>query len=110
MWVYPEIRTLGDYPEYWARHDPGRTMFKVADRKISFAEFDKLANQAAHFLLDQGAEADTLIGFMGKNSLDFYAAIFGCARTRAGLVVLRLARTIRRSSCIHPAPPESPRG
>ena len=88
MWVYPEIRTLGDYPEYWARHDPGRTMFKVADRKISFAEFDKLANQAAHFLLDQGAEADTLIGFMGKNSLDFYAAIFGCARTRAGLVVL----------------------
>jgi acyl-CoA synthetase (AMP-forming)/AMP-acid ligase II len=88
MWVYPEIRTLGDYPTYWARHDPDRTAFKTLDRTVSFSEFDGLANRAAHFLLDVGAEPDRLIGFMGKNSLDFYLALFGCARTRAGLVVL----------------------
>lgn len=88
MWVYPEIRTLGDYPSYWARHDGGRAMFKMDDRVVSFAEFDSMANRAANYLLRHGAEADKLIGYMGKNTLDFYAAFFGCARTRAGLVVV----------------------
>ena len=88
MWAYPEIRTLGDYPSYWARHDPSRTALRMLDRTVSFAEFDQLANRAAHFLLAQGAAPDRLIGYMGKNSIDFYLALFGCARTRAGLVVL----------------------
>jgi acyl-CoA synthetase (AMP-forming)/AMP-acid ligase II len=88
MWVYPEIRTLGDYPAYWARHDAARPALKTADRVVSFAEFDMRANQSAHFLLGHGAEAEKLIGYCGKNSLDFYFAIFGCARTRAGMVVL----------------------
>lgn len=88
MWAYPEIRTLGDYPSYWARHDPSRTALRTLDRTVSFAEFDQLANRAAHFLLAQGAAPDRLIGYMGKNSIDFYLALFGCARTRAGLVVL----------------------
>jgi acyl-CoA synthetase (AMP-forming)/AMP-acid ligase II len=88
MWAYPEIRTLGDYPNYWARHDPDRNALKTLERTVSFAEFDQLANRAAHFLIGQGAEADRLIGYMGKNSVDFYLALFGCARTRAGLVVL----------------------
>jgi acyl-CoA synthetase (AMP-forming)/AMP-acid ligase II len=88
MWVYPEIRTLGDYPDYWARHHPERPALKTADRCVSFAAFDTLANQSAHYLLTRGAEADTLIGYCGKNSFDFYFAIFGCARTRAGIVVL----------------------
>jgi acyl-CoA synthetase (AMP-forming)/AMP-acid ligase II len=88
MWVYPEIRTLGDFPDYYARHDHKRPALKTADRSVSFGEFDTRANQSAHFLLSHGAEADRLIGYCGKNSLDFYFALFGCARTRAGLVVL----------------------
>jgi acyl-CoA synthetase (AMP-forming)/AMP-acid ligase II len=88
MWVYPEIRTLGDYPSYWARHDANRVALKTATRTVNFAEFDARANQSAHFLLAHGAKADQLIGYCGKNSLDFYFALFGCARTRAGMVVL----------------------
>jgi acyl-CoA synthetase (AMP-forming)/AMP-acid ligase II len=88
MWAYPEIRTLGDYPAYWARHDAARPALKTATRTVSFAEFDARANQSAHFLRARGAEADRLIGYFGKNSLDFYFAFFGCTRTRAGMVVL----------------------
>jgi acyl-CoA synthetase (AMP-forming)/AMP-acid ligase II len=88
MWAYPEISSLGDYPDYWARHDPERTAFKMMGRSVNFAEFDRLANRSANFLLAQGADADQLVGYMGKNSLDFYAAFFGCTRTRAGLVAL----------------------
>jgi acyl-CoA synthetase (AMP-forming)/AMP-acid ligase II len=88
MWAYPEIRTLGDFPDYYSRRDPQRTALKTADRSVSFAAFDARANQSAHYLLAHGAQPDRLIGYCGKNSLDFYFALFGCARTRAGLVVL----------------------
>jgi len=86
MWLYPEVRCLGDYPEYWARHDPERTALRTTDRTVSFAAFDAAANRVAHHLAVLGKPGD-LIGFIGKNSCDFYFALFGCARTRAGLVI-----------------------
>ena len=87
MWVYPEIRTLGDFVAYWARHDPARPMLRTAARTIGFGEMDVLANRAGHWLIDHGAVEDRLIGYFGKNSFDFYIALFGCGHTRAGLVV-----------------------
>ena len=87
MWAYPEIRTLGQYPEYWARHDPDRPALRTLERTVSFAEFDRKANQVANYLLDEIAVPGTLIGFMGRNSVDFYLALFGTAKTRSGLVI-----------------------
>lgn len=87
MWLYPEIRSLGQYPEYWARHDPARTALRTADRTVDFAEFDRICARAANYLSDGIARQGELVGFMGKNSFDFYFALFGCARTRAGLVI-----------------------
>lgn len=87
MWVYPEIRTLGQYPSYWARHDPDRLALRTIDRSISFAEFDQIAEKVAHWLRGQDASAGSLVGFFGKNSPELYFALFGTARTRAGLVI-----------------------
>ena len=87
MWVYPEIRTLGEFVSYWARHDPSRAMLRTAERSISYGEMDGLAHRAGHWLIDHGAVEDRLIGYLGKNSFDFYIALFGCGHTRAGLVV-----------------------
>ena len=87
MWVFPEIRTLGQYPEYWARHDADRMALRTTDRSVSFAQFDAAANRVAHWLIDAGSRPGELVGFMGKNSLDFYFALFGCAKTRSGLVI-----------------------
>src|SRR3546814_9376923 len=86
MWLYPEVRALGQYPEYWARHDPARPALRTAERTVDFAEFDRTAARVANFLVDAIALPGSLVGFMGKNSFDFYFALFGCARTRAGLV------------------------
>ena len=88
MWLYPEVRTLGDFPAYWARHDPARPALKTVERTVDFAEFDAVADRVAGYLLTRGAATDSLVGYFGKNSLDFYFALFGCARTRAGLVAL----------------------
>lgn len=104
MWVYPEIRTLGEFISYWARHDPQRAVLRDATRTITYGEMDRLINQAAHWLLDHGAVEDRLIGYCGKNSFDFYIAFYGCGHTRSGLAIFNwrlaapeLAQQIRDS-------------
>jgi acyl-CoA synthetase (AMP-forming)/AMP-acid ligase II len=87
MWLFPEVRSLGQYPEYWARHDPTRPALRTADRIVDFAEFDRTCARVANYMSDGLARPGALVGFMGKNSFDFYFALFGCARTRAGLVI-----------------------
>jgi acyl-CoA synthetase (AMP-forming)/AMP-acid ligase II len=88
MWAYPEIRTLGDFPDYYARTDPERIALKSGGRTVSFAAFERTCRQVAHFLIARETAPGSLIGFLGKNSFDFYFALFGCAKTRAALVVL----------------------
>lgn len=87
MWIYPEIRTLGQYPEYWARREPQRQALRSLERTVTFAQFDDATRQVARHLTRRGIEPRSLIGFIGRNSFDFYFALFGTARTRAGLVV-----------------------
>jgi len=62
-------------------------MLKTPDRIVSFGEADAVINRVANYLQPRGAEDGRLIGYIGKNSTDFYFALFGCARTRSGLVV-----------------------
>jgi acyl-CoA synthetase (AMP-forming)/AMP-acid ligase II len=87
MWLYPEIRILGDLPAYWRRQDPHRPALKTADRTVSFGQLDNIANQIGHYLTAEMGDIGELIGFIGKNSFDFYFALFGCSRTRSGLVI-----------------------
>ncbi|HEY3659005.1 MAG TPA: AMP-binding protein [Steroidobacteraceae bacterium] len=88
MWLYPEIRTLGDFPSYYARTDPARTALKSGGKAVNFGDFDRITNKVANFLVSHQAGSHALIGFLGKNSFDFYFAMFGCAKTQAGFVVL----------------------
>jgi long-chain acyl-CoA synthetase len=79
MWAYPEIRTLGDVPAYYARTDPQRIALKCGARAVSFADFERSCRQFAHFLVARQTAPANLVGFLGKNSCDFYVALFGCA-------------------------------
>jgi acyl-CoA synthetase (AMP-forming)/AMP-acid ligase II len=88
MWAYPEIRTLGDLPDYYARTDPQRIALKSGGRTVNFVHFERTCRQVAHFVMARKTAPGSLIGFLGKNSFDFYFAFFGCAKTQAALVVL----------------------
>jgi acyl-CoA synthetase (AMP-forming)/AMP-acid ligase II len=88
MWAYPEIRTLGDVPDYYNRTDPERIALKSAGRSVSFALFERVSRQVANFLLSRPTPPGRLIGFLGKNSFDFYFALFGCAKAGSALVPL----------------------
>jgi acyl-CoA synthetase (AMP-forming)/AMP-acid ligase II len=81
MWVYPEIRTLGGILNYWGRHEPGRLAMRWNGRSIDFATFDRVSNQVAHWLIGEQVSRDERVGFFGRNSADFYFAMFGTAKT-----------------------------
>ena len=51
MWAYPEIRTLGDYISYWARHDPTRPALRNAARTIPFGEMDVMLSHKSTNLM-----------------------------------------------------------
>ncbi len=87
MWLYPEVRTLGEFIEYHARKTPDRRALVWSDRNISFAEYDAAANRIAHGLLERGVASGDRVGFLGLNSPDFYLALIGTAKTRAAFTV-----------------------
>jgi long-chain acyl-CoA synthetase len=88
MWVYPEIRFVGDMISYYAKRSPGRPAFQVHGRRIDFAAFDDLTNRLAHALSSQGGKRQTRVAFLGKNSLDYFGAMFGTVKAGACFVPL----------------------
>jgi acyl-CoA synthetase (AMP-forming)/AMP-acid ligase II len=106
MWVFPEIRTLGDIPRYHARRRPDATALISEGRTVSFGELDRESNAIANSLLDRRFGLDARIGFLGKNSPYLSNALFGTAK--AGLTFLPLnwrlaaaeiAEILRDSEC-----------
>ncbi|GGY90025.1 long-chain-fatty-acid--CoA ligase [Novosphingobium colocasiae] len=87
MWLYPEVRTLGEFIEYHGRHTPERRALVSGERTISFAEYDAVANSIGNGLIAQGIGAGDRVGFLGLNSPDFYLALVGCAKTRGAFTV-----------------------
>lgn len=92
MWVYPEVRTLGEFIEYHARHTPDRRALVSGARTIGFGAYDAIANRIANGLLARGIggqdRAGDRIGFLGLNSPDFYFALIATAKTRAAFIPL----------------------
>lgn len=86
MWLYPEVRTLGEFIGYHARHTPDRRALVHEGRTISFAEYDAVSSRIAHGILEKGIAPHERVGFLGLNSPDFYFALIGTARTRAAFI------------------------
>jgi len=86
MWLYPEVRTLGEFIEYHARHTPGRRALVHGERTISFAGYDAVSNRIANGLLARGDDAGERIGFLGLNSPDFYFALIATTKTGATFI------------------------
>jgi acyl-CoA synthetase (AMP-forming)/AMP-acid ligase II len=67
MWLYPEVRTMGEFIEYHARHTPDRRALVYGQRNISFAEYDRAANRIANALVAHGIGPGDRVGFLGLN-------------------------------------------
>ena len=80
MWVFPEIRTLGDIPRYHARHRPAAPALLIDGRATRFDELDRQSNRVAHALLARGLGAEARIGLLGRNTRHLPPLLFGTAK------------------------------
>ena len=80
MWVYPEIRLLGDIVRYHARERGDAAALICAGQTINFAELDRRASQVAQALLALGLPADARVGYFGRNCMELADTLFGAAK------------------------------
>ena len=85
MWRYADIRTVPDIVRYWAERTPAATALRYDGRRVSYSELDERSNRVARALLRSGASLGSHVGFLGKNSPEFFELWFGA--TKAGAAV-----------------------
>jgi len=77
------VTTLGDLTRFHCSQRGEKEAFLYEGRSTSYAEFDRRVNQVANGLLAEGLSAGSRVGFMDKNSDDFYQIVFGAAKAAA---------------------------
>lgn len=83
MWVYKEIRTLGDYTAYHARFTPTRVALSYQGYETNYAQLEDDAARVAGGLLSSGVGRDERVVYLGKNSDDYFVALFGTVKAGA---------------------------
>jgi len=95
MWVYQEIRTLGDYVAFYARRRSAHTALSYAGFETSYGALEAQASSAAQGLLAAGVRPGERVVYLGKNSDDYFVALFGTVKMGACFCPLnwRLSKT-----------------
>ncbi len=83
MWVYRSIRTLGDYPRYHALRTPERLALVFDGHETTYGALERETAQVAGALMTAGVRSDARVVFLGKNSDDFFVALYGSVRAGA---------------------------
>ncbi len=73
---------IADITRVQAQRRPTETAFWFEDTSVSFAEMDVRANQVANALLKLGLEPGDRVGYLAKNTSDYYEILFGAAKAR----------------------------
>lgn len=88
MWLYSEIKTLGDIPRHYARTLPDKPALIDATGATSFAALDAASNRVANALVTLGIEPGARVVFLGKNSARYFEILFGV--NKAGMALAPL--------------------
>ncbi|MBI4693946.1 MAG: long-chain-fatty-acid--CoA ligase [Gammaproteobacteria bacterium] len=83
MWVYQEIRCIGDYTTYYARRTPQQTAIVYAGFETDYGTLEGETTRVAHGLLAAGVVAGDRVVYLGKNSDDYFVALLGTAKAGA---------------------------
>jgi acyl-CoA synthetase (AMP-forming)/AMP-acid ligase II len=88
MWLYSEIKTLGDIPRHYARTTPNAPALIDASGATTFAELDSRSNGIANALLGLGLVSGARVAFLGKNSARYFEILFGINKADAAILPL----------------------
>ncbi len=74
---------LADIPRVQAQMRPEDTAFWFEDETTTFRELETYSNQVANGLIRLGVEPDDRVGYLAKNTSQYYEMLFGAAKARA---------------------------
>lgn len=86
MWLYSQVRSLGDIPRHYARHAPDRVALIGPNRRLTYAELDERSNRVANLLRGEGVQPGDRVAFLGKNSVEHFEIFFGASKAGMTLV------------------------
>lgn len=85
---YPVHHCIHQLFEDWAHKTPDAVALAFDDSRFSYAELNARANQLAHFLLEQGVQANTFVGLSVRRSPDMIIAMLAILKAGAAYVPL----------------------
>lgn len=88
MWLYADIASLGDIPRYHGRTAGERVALMNARRRETFRELDHASSRIANLFIDAGLGRGEVVGFYGKNSIEYFEAMFGASKAGCALLPL----------------------
>ncbi|MCB0918778.1 MAG: AMP-binding protein [Actinobacteria bacterium] len=97
--VYGPSPAIGFAPGA-ARHPEETAVVDELDRRLNFRQAEDLTRDCFAWLREQGVDADSAVGVLGRNSIGMAVAIAAVARTGADLVYLNPGFTASQVSDI----------
>lgn len=88
MWLHASIKYLPDVIRHHARQVPDKVAVIDQPKTFTYRELDQRSNQVANAILKAQARPGDVIGFLGKNSIGLFEALFGAGK--AGCTFLPL--------------------
>lgn len=86
MWLHNEISSLADIVRYYGKRSRGRIALIAGAEKRTFGELDRASNHVARLIAAVDSGPDVTIGFLGKNSIAYFEALFGSWKAGAAFV------------------------
>ena len=88
MWLYAEIKSLGDIPRYYAGQKPDRPALIDQTGPTTWAALNERSNRIANALLALGVTSGARVAFLGKNTARYFELLFGANKAGAALLPL----------------------
>ena len=86
MWRYGDIRNVPDIVRYWGARAPDKVALIDGAASRTYAELDRRSSALANRLIERGVKPGTPVGFIGKNSLEFFEVWFAAGKAGCPVV------------------------
>ena len=84
-WRFDDIRVLPDLIRYWAQARPDQTALIAGDAHRTYAQLDSASDRVADRLIANGVPHGGHVGYLGKNSIEFFELWFGANKASCAL-------------------------
>jgi acyl-CoA synthetase (AMP-forming)/AMP-acid ligase II len=88
MWLHAEIQSLADIPRFYGNSRKSETALTAGSRRRSFSALDVNSNRIANAMIESGCAPESRVTFIGKNSIDYFEAMFATFKAQGIFVPL----------------------